>query len=228
MMIGNKVLIVIFVLSGLFTGCSAAPVSPTRTLISIQFSAAAQPWLEKANQCSGSSIVNSEQRSSGTQDLSQTDLAIRIGESPDTEGKAYQVGTESIVVIANKQNPVKLLTREQVQGLFGGQIRNWKDVGGRDSDVNVWVFAPGEDLQQLLGQAAMDGSPVTSLAHLAVDPQVMIKAVGADVNALGILTGGLKTADLTVLFTVADEPVLMLTKSEPQGDVLQLITCMQK
>ena len=155
------------------------------------------------------------------------DLTIRIGQPDNLASPAYQIGEEDILVIVNPQNPVKVLTVEQMRGLFTGQTSNWQGVGGSNATVQVWVYSPGEDIQQIFDTAALGGSRISSNARLATSPDEMAKAIAADVNAVGILTRHWKGSNVTDAFTAVTAPVLALTKAEPQGTVQDLIACLQ-
>ena len=45
------------------------------------------------------------------------------------------VGREGFVFLVNAANPLDSLTIEQVKGIYSGNIRNWKDVGGEDEPI---------------------------------------------------------------------------------------------
>lgn len=47
------------------------------------------------------------------------------------------VALDGIAVVVNKQNPVKNLTREQLIGIYTGEIKNWSEVGGKDTAIVV-------------------------------------------------------------------------------------------
>ena len=49
----------------------------------------------------------------------------------------YPLALEPLAVVINKSNPVANLTAGQVQKIFKGQIKNWKDVGGEDRPMVV-------------------------------------------------------------------------------------------
>jgi len=49
----------------------------------------------------------------------------------------YPLALEPLAVMVNKANPVANLTGVQVQKIFKGDIKNWKDVGGEDRPVVV-------------------------------------------------------------------------------------------
>lgn len=79
----------------------------------------------------------------GTCDIAMASRAIKFGEKIKLK-KAKMNVTEKIIaydalaVIVNPTNPVKRLTREQLEGIFRGKITNWKQLGGRDLKIVVY------------------------------------------------------------------------------------------
>lgn len=211
----------------LLTACSSATATPQVEPLRVQYTFAAQPWLADLYDCAGENIVSAELRAADYLDLSSTDLALRIGDA-NIATPAYQIDTEEILVIVNPQNPVNSLTAEEVLGLFTGSIQDWHEVNGDDATVQVWVFAAGEDVQQIFEQTALGGAPVTSLARLASGSEEMAQAIAEDVNAIGLLTRHWKTENVSDVFTVATAPVLVLTPDEPQGTLHDIVACLQK
>ncbi|MGE0086538.1 MAG: substrate-binding domain-containing protein [Desulfococcaceae bacterium] len=59
----------------------------------------------------------------------------------------------SYAVIVNKNNPVEELSLDQVLKIFAGQIRNWKEVGGKDKDILVYRQECGAGYDWLIDQA---------------------------------------------------------------------------
>ena len=56
-------------------------------------------------------------------------------------GKAYKeviIANDALSVIVNPQNKVSQLTRQQLEGIFTGKIKNWKEVGGEDMKIIVY------------------------------------------------------------------------------------------
>lgn len=79
----------------------------------------------------------------GTCDIAMASRGIKFGEKIKLK-KAKQDITEiaiaydALAVIVNPSNPVRGLTREQLEGIFRGKITNWKQVGGRDLKIIVY------------------------------------------------------------------------------------------
>ena len=215
----------------LLSAAACSPATPTATpeTIRVQYSFAAQPWLGKLSGCAGGNILTAELRSANFQDPQSIDLVMRLGQPEAITGPAFQLGTEDLVVIVNRQNPLNQLSVDQVRGLFNGRIVNWKVINGQDTPVAVWVFPPGEDVQQIFEQSLLGGNPVTSTARLANSPDEMSQAIAKDVAAVGIITRHWKTGNTTEAFTVASNlPILAITQSTPRGSLEQILACLQK
>lgn len=49
------------------------------------------------------------------------------------------VAWDALVIIVNQENPVSAITLQDVKNLFNGKITNWKQLGGLDAPVDVFV-----------------------------------------------------------------------------------------
>jgi hypothetical protein len=212
----------------LLAACSSAAPAGTPQTISVQYTFAATAWLGTLNTCAGNNVVRPELRSADFIDLSSANLAIRIGQPDRLTTPAYQIGTEEILVIVNRQNPVNKLTADQVRGLFTGQLPSWKDINGSNAPVQAWVFPDGEDVQQLFADIALGGTPVGPGARLANSPDEMARAVAADVNAIGILPRHWKAGNVSDVYTVTNAPVLALVPVQPDNAMTRILACLQK
>ena len=200
----------LFVLSACSTG---APLAAPQ-VVTVYSTYAAQPWLTPLYDCAGSSVALSR-----VDDASSADITLHVGEPEFLALPAYQIDTEEILIVTNRQNPVQNLTLAEARALFAGQ---------RDPSVQVWVYAPEEDVQQVFDQAVMAGRSVTPSAKLAANPQQMSDTLVNESNTVGILPRRWKVGEVREVFTVATVPVLAITNYEPQGVVQQLIACLQK
>jgi hypothetical protein len=202
----------LILLSILLVSCSAVTPSMPQ-IVNVYASAAAQPWLETLYSCAQeeSVILNISAES--------PQIQLRLGQLDGWTGSVFQVGTEEIVLAASLQSPLGNLTLVQAEEIFSGR---------GNLSTQVWAYASGEDIQKVFEQAVMNGRNVNSFARLAVNPAHMSEALSADVNAVGFLPRRYVTSGLRELLTVASVPVLVLTPSEPEGILRNLIACMQK
>lgn len=51
----------------------------------------------------------------------------------------HPVAWDALVVILNKKNPVKSLTSKQIQDIYLGKVSNWKQVGGQNIPLHLYV-----------------------------------------------------------------------------------------
>jgi len=219
----------IFLLLALFLLVTCSPTTSTAVpeSITIQYSAAAQPWLSAVYDCAGKTPIFTEQRAAQYFDPS-ADIAIRLGKPEQLRTPAFEIGIEEIVVIVHAQNPVTEIGVTEVRELFTGRIRNWSQLGGPDASVRVWIYASGEDIQQIFEAVVIQGGTVTSLAQLATSPDEMDQAIADDVNAIGILPRSWKVENVQEVYVAATVPVLAIIPSEEHGVTAELLACLQK
>jgi phosphate transport system substrate-binding protein len=76
----------------------------------------------------------------GTTDLAQSSRKIKFDEKKKLQesGKTVKeviAAYDALAVVVHPENKVNNLTREQLEGIFTGKIKNWKDVGGDDLKI---------------------------------------------------------------------------------------------
>lgn len=97
----------------------------------------------------------------GYQLLAEKQTDIFIGVYPSGEQKAYAeecnttfeytpIGTEAFVFFVHKDNPIDNLTTEQIQGIYSGEITNWKQVGGKNEKIEAFQRNEGSGSQSML------------------------------------------------------------------------------
>ena len=205
------------------TACAPSTPSATTSVVSVYVTAAAQPWLAKVYTC-GAQQATTIRLSDTAVDA---DVTLRLGEPVNLGMPAFQIDSEDILVVANPARSSDRLTADQVRGLFAGRIDDWGVIDpSKGGQVQVWVFAQGEDVEQAFIKT-LAGSPIVSSARLATSPQEMSKAIAEDANAVGVLTRHWKTAEVSDVFTVVSAPVLALTAGEPVGAVKSVLACLQ-
>ena len=80
---------------------------------------------------------------SGSADIGNSDiLASKEQTEPSSDGKKpglvdHKVCAVGFAIVVHPENGVKNLTKTQLQEIFSGKIKNWKDVGGKDLAITV-------------------------------------------------------------------------------------------
>lgn len=76
----------------------------------------------------------------GTTDIAQSSRKIKFDEKQKLQegGKSVKeviIAYDALAIIVHPDNKVGQLTREQLEGIFTGKIKNWKEVGGADLKI---------------------------------------------------------------------------------------------
>jgi len=76
----------------------------------------------------------------GTTDIAQASRKIKFDERQKLQAKGKKavevvVAFDALAVIVHPSNKVANLTREQLEGIFTGKIKNWKELGGEDLKI---------------------------------------------------------------------------------------------
>ena len=121
------------------------------------------------------------------------------------------------LIVTHRESPVQNLTLAEAQDLFAQ---------GNPS-AQVWVYPSDADMQEVFDQLVMKGRSVSSSARIAVSVQNMTDVLKSETAAIGILPRHWVTGDLREVYSAGTVPVLAVTKSEPQGVVVDLISCLQ-
>ena len=79
----------------------------------------------------------------GTTDIAMASRPIKFSEkmkvkSAGKEVEEVIVAYDALAVVVHPSNPVKQLTRQQLEDIFRGKITNWKQVGGDDRKIVVY------------------------------------------------------------------------------------------
>ena len=85
----------------------------------------------------------------------QLDAAAEAG----MEYHLTPIGREAFVFFVNSRNPVTELTVDEIQGIYTGEITNWREVGGEDQSIRPFQRAEDSGSQSAL-ERLMDGLPL--------------------------------------------------------------------
>jgi phosphate transport system substrate-binding protein len=110
---------------------------------------------------------------------------LEVAQFRNVELNDYVIGAYSVAVVMNAANPVANLTREQVRDIFTGAIRNWKEVGGPDAPIHLYIRDPVSGTYIGFKELAMENKPYASEQNLFTNYAAIVEAVARDVNGIG-------------------------------------------
>jgi phosphate transport system substrate-binding protein len=147
--------------------------------------------------------------------------------------KPTTVAYDGIAVIVNSANPVKSLTRRQVEQIFTGEVTDWSAIGGTPGKISIYTRNTSSGTYSEFKELAMkkrDYAP--SSQKLAGNEQIAAE-VGKNPNGVGYVglaytkAGGVKVAAIegtlpskeTVLAKTYPyaRPTFYYTNGEPAG-----------
>lgn len=202
-----------------------------------------QPWADRLAICAEedpSVALYFLQSSVMPANINENDIVLEIGKPSPMKpgGHIFQIGTEQVVVIVNKSNPLSRVPTEQLSQIFIGNLSAWDHKS--TNSIHVWVLPDGEPVQQLFSEALGLNQTTDSEAMLAPDPKIMLEAVSKDKNAIGYLpelflnsdvspaSKEVKTLQLDPSLTQAlRQPILAITQDEPTTIGRNLLVCLQ-
>ena len=129
----------------------------------------------------------------------QADLILSARKmSPDEKEYADNAGVslietpialDAFIFVANLSNPVKSLTTKQVQDIYTGKIKNWKEVGGNDKTIKPYIRNQNSGSQELMETLVMQGLKIADF-NVDYEPELpsmyqVFSTLRSDVDALG-------------------------------------------
>jgi len=100
----------------------------------------------------------------------------------------HPVAWDALVVITHKNNPITNLKRQQVKDIYLGKITNWKQLGGHNAPINLYVRRGKiSGVGYAIRQYIFKDSNIDFKANKIVNSSGPLeKACESDINAIGI------------------------------------------
>lgn len=110
---------------------------------------------------------------------------LELARESGIELKETILGAYSVAVVVNASNPVSNLTKDQIHDIFTGKITNWKDVGGPDAAIALYIRDPISGTHLGFKEVAMQNEAYAAHPHLHTNYAAIVQAVAADANGIG-------------------------------------------
>ncbi|MHB0977146.1 MAG: phosphate ABC transporter substrate-binding protein [Candidatus Aquicultorales bacterium] len=165
-----------------------------------------------------------------SRDLKPEELAKGLTDIP--------VAVDAIAIIVNNGNSVDKLTKDQVEQIYGGRITNWKQLGGKDTEIILVNRDEASGTREAFSKMIMRKDKFTKDAVIQPGSGQVRSIVSMTEGAIGYISLGYVTDDVktialdgvrpTVESIAAKEYGLMrtlhfLVKGEPQDATKKFI-----
>jgi phosphate transport system substrate-binding protein len=97
----------------------------------------------------------------------------------------YKVALDGLSVYVSEENSVKDITLDQLEKIFTGKIRNWKQVGGNDAPITVYSRENSSGTYEFFKEHVLKGSDFVSSAQTMPGTAALLQAVAKDKNGIG-------------------------------------------
>lgn len=141
--------------------------------------------------------------SSGNFDIGMSDVFAESKEKVDASAlKDYKVGVVGMTAAVNPKAGVKNLSKADLQKVFTGKVKNWKEVGGKDVKITLVNRPDGSGTRATFDQFALDGK--TPAEGVTQDATNTVKKIVAETDgAIGYMA--------LSYFTEGDDSVVKLS-----------------
>ncbi|MFT4301729.1 MAG: phosphate ABC transporter substrate-binding protein [Desulfovibrio sp.] len=245
------ILAALLLLCGMGTAFAAAPATPLdafkgqKGVIDIAGGTAHIPVMKEAAKqimeanpdvritvAGGGSGVGVQKVGEGIVQIGNTGRALKPAEVEKYGLVTFPFAIDGVAVAVNPANKVAGLTKAQIKDIFSGKVANWKDLGGADAAISLYVREDGSGTRETFEERAMDKGTSAAGANVVNSNGAMKTAISQDPNAIGYVGIGHLDKSIKGLNVDGMAPsqenaasgqytvtrlLYMNTKGEPQG-----------
>lgn len=138
-----------------------------------------------------------EDLKTGSADIGMASRAIKPKEvdqlakaglgSMSSPGSEHVLGLDAIAVIVSPSNPVESLTSKQVALIFGGELRNWSDIGRSSGPVNIYTRDDSSGVYETFKSLVLRDRPLANSARRITSNAALADDVSKDPNGIGVI-----------------------------------------
>lgn len=100
----------------------------------------------------------------------------------------HVLGYEGIVIVVSNENSVDELNSQQIQDIFSGKIKNWKEVGGKDKPIHIITREDGSGTRDAFESLVMGDAEILPSAVVQSSTESVKQSVSTDSGAIGYVS----------------------------------------
>jgi len=97
----------------------------------------------------------------------------------------YKVALDGLSVYVHESNSIKELSLEQLERIFTGKVKNWKDVGGNDAPITVYSRENSSGTYEFFKEHVLKGKDFAASAQTMPGTSALVQAVSKDNSGIG-------------------------------------------
>ena len=97
----------------------------------------------------------------------------------------YKVALDGLSVYVSAENPIKELTVEQLELIFTGKTKNWKEVGGNDAPITVYSRENSSGTYEFFKEHVLKGKDFAASTQTMPGTAAVLQAVAKDTKGIG-------------------------------------------
>ncbi|MFA5256243.1 MAG: PstS family phosphate ABC transporter substrate-binding protein [Candidatus Omnitrophota bacterium] len=146
-------------------------------------------------------------------DIANASRGIKSKEVEDANKKGIDpkrvvVAIDGLSIVTNTQNPIDKLTMDDIGKIYRGDVKNWKDLGGNDTPVNLYGRQSNSGTYDFMKEVVMKGEYSPNMKSMNGNAQI-VEAVKQDPGGIGYVgVGYVKDAAGINVLKVAANPGL--------------------
>ncbi|OCB77432.1 phosphate ABC transporter substrate-binding protein [Flavobacterium crassostreae] len=115
------------------------------------------------------------------------------------------IAYDALTVIVNPANKVSQLTREQLEKIFTGEIKNWKEVGGEDAKIVAYSRESSSGTYEFFKDEVLDKKNYASNILSLPATGAIVQAIGQTKGAIGYIGLAYETKEVKQLLVSYDQ-----------------------
>jgi phosphate transport system substrate-binding protein len=149
----------------------------------------------------GGSGVGFAALQNSTTDIAQASRSMKMDEKMKMTdaGKNFKetiIAYDALAVIVNPSNKISQLTREQLESIYTGKVKNWKDVGGDDMAIVLYSRESSSGTFEFFKEHVLNKKNFSTSAMLMPATGAIVQSVSQTKGAIGYI--GLAYLEKTV------------------------------
>ena len=97
----------------------------------------------------------------------------------------YRVALDGLSVYVHESNPIQAISLEELEGIFTGKIRNWKEVGGADLPITLYSRENSSGTYEFFKEHVLKTKDFAASAQTLQGTAQVLQAVAGEPKGIG-------------------------------------------